>query len=479
MKPDMTTSRRRCGTRLALAVATAALVAAVPARAENHALIMWIGSYANPKLNIKGVERDAAMAREIAAAMGIPGHNITELRNQDLTHGGIGMALESLARRIKDGDKVFLYYSGHGTQIDAIGGTRSKCSEGLLTYDARLYTDDSLQRNLERLAARASQVVFLNDSCYSGGAITKASSARGASADDIAKYSPAELNITSANDPGYQCAQPINKMGRNLEAVGREHGTSVLYLTAAGDHEVAYATHQGLGSMATLAWASCLRDPAADTDRSGMLNGEEMRACAQRWIDANASHRQTITVMGNTRLPMSFASSPSSSDTSPVLNSAASVLEDIRAAADASYKVELQPERSSMRIGADELDFTISTNKAGYLYILHVGSDGKFFSVLFPNAHDDNNYINAGRHHFPRQAWRVRAGGPAGTSHLLAYVAPQRKAFISSSTGREVFATFLATPAASKNMFIEATGATPGGQGRYGASAVAHVREVR
>ena len=84
--------------------------------------------------------------------------------------------------------------------------------------------------------------------------------------------------------------------------------------------------------------------------------------------------------------------------------------------------VQLVTARNSLRIGKDFLDFSVTTAQQGFLYLLQVGSDGKTFNLLFPNKIDSNNALAAGTHRFPRDSWRLRAGGPAGKSHIIAFI---------------------------------------------------------
>ena len=133
-------------------VAAAALVATAPAWAANHALIMWIGDYGNPKSNLPGIDLDAANARKIAAAMGVPAQNMTEISNEQLTRENFGKGLAGLYRRINDGDKVFIYYSGHGGQVPG-HQTEAKCSEVLVARDG-LVLDAQLQDALTTIGQR-------------------------------------------------------------------------------------------------------------------------------------------------------------------------------------------------------------------------------------------------------------------------------------------------------------------------------------
>lgn len=454
-----------------IALAVAAVGSSSLALAENHALIMTV-DYRGTSSQLPGIDKDANLARKIAQAMGVPERNIQEVRNQELTHSGMGRAIRNLTDRVASGDKVFIYYSGHGTQVSASGGG-NKCSEGMVSADMRVYYDSQLQNDLDTLAAKTSQVVMMNDSCFSGGQATK-NLGKDKSADDFVPkfYTDQTINAAS-NAGGYSCGEAVNKLGRNLEVTGRRQGTNVLYIAASADNEVSGAT--SIGSIGTLAWASCVSSSAADTDRSGTVSGQELRACAQSWINSNRAGRQTITVIGNTRLPVYFSQTPGQQGHSPVI--AANTFGDIRAASDPSHAVSLTPTKPTLRIRQDELDFSVSTNRPGYLYILQVGSDGKTFNLLFPNRHDNNQYIEAGDHRFPRETWRVRSGGPAGTSHLLAVVSPVKRNFTKDMDTSGTFASGEADSDNAKTLFSEATGATSGA-GRYGASAVVQIREV-
>ena len=476
----------------------AALAVGTPAWAENHALIMWIGDYGRQDMNLPGIDKDARMARQIATAMGVPDSNISELSNADLTQENMGKALVGLYRKINDGDKVFLYYSGHGGQIPPQNGTSAKCSEGLVARDG-LVLDSALQGVLTKLGEKASQVVMMNDSCFSGGAATRSLVAP--DPDEKPKFIPAGIKTNSAITENYACGDPTNvtKMSRSLSAMAKDaRGPQVLYIAASNDTQVSLATSRG--SLGTLAWAQCISAGQADADRSGRINGEELRACAQAYID-RLGKKQNITLQGNSSLPISFVQTaaaapspapapapaaqpaptpaPSASPPAPTGTvNAITALRDLAAGADRTMKVDLTLARNSLRIGKDLLDFSVTTGKEGYLYILQVGSDGKTFNLLFPNKIDTDNAVAAGTHRFPRASWRVRAAGPTGYSHLLAIVSPVKKDLSRDMDASSVFPSSSANQRNTRTLVVEATGAGEGGVGRYGASEVVSLRET-
>jgi hypothetical protein len=463
---------RRLARSLVLGTIAAMLCGPLSARAENHALIMWIGQYADPRANLPGIDLDAKAARRIAAAMGVPAANITELKNEQLTWRAMGQAITSLAARIKPGDKVFVYYSGHGGQQPNVSGGGHKCSEGLVAQDIQLYFDRDLETDLARLGAKASQVVMMNDSCFSGGASVKALGSL------VPKAYPGPIGApagASGAGADYRCGDAVNKgmLTKNLEVIPRA-GARLLYVAASADNEVSYAGPQG--SLATQAWAACLEDPKADTDHSGSISGEELRACAQARVDHNQQHvSQHVTLTGTPSLPVSFATVAPAVATARV--AADRVLQDIRAGADAAIGVTLKPARDSVRIGQDPLEFVVETQREGYLYILQVGSDGKSINVLFPNAVDADNHLAPGHHAFPRPSWALRAAGPAGADHLLALLSSEPKDFTQIGQRAGVFSSVPATRQGVKSLIVVSTGARAGSQGRYGTSEVMQVKE--
>lgn len=465
-----TTTSQRTLHRVAAAALTA-LAFMGAAKAESFALVMttdYKGVLPPGKGELPGIDKDGEMAIRIAESMGVPRPNIRWLRNGEMTLSSFQAALQDLLNnRMRDGDKVFLYYSGHGYQeVNSAGG--NKCSEGMVTHDLKHFQDDRLRATLDAIAAKASQVVMLNDSCFSGGAATK-DMERGADG-SVPKFYQVD-KAGSANDPGYTCGQETNKdfATRTLGAVARQRPSQMLYVAAAADNEVSRASN--IGSWATLAWAQCLSGRGADADGNGLVDGNELRQCAQTFIDRNFPKKQTISLVGNASLLMSFAGSDAGGANAPVARPDRT-LETLRAAADPSIKVGISVAKDKLSIGKDLLDFSVSTDRDGYLHLLHVGTDGKFY-VLYPNRLDSNNYLKAGTHRFPRATWGIQAQGPAGTGYIMAYLSTSPKDFTKGLAEDGAFATGEATEATARKLGVVAL------NGRYGASTVVPVREVK
>lgn len=105
------------------------------------------------------------------------------------------------------------------------------------------------------------------------------------------------------------------------------------------------------------------------------------------------------------------------------LMTGAQALQQMYAQRDAKRQVQVQAKKNRLQIGADTLDFSVKSDRPGYLYVALAGSDNKALYLLFPNALDQSNRVEAGQTvQLPRPNWRVRAGGPAGTNQLLVMV---------------------------------------------------------
>jgi hypothetical protein len=106
----------------------------------------------------------------------------------------------------------------------------------------------------------------------------------------------------------------------------------------------------------------------------------------------------------------------------PALASLAT-LKDIEQQRNPKRVVKVSLSKVALKIGKDELDFKVTSNHDGYVYLVMLGSDAKSFYILFPNGLDGNNRISAGKPmRLPKPDWQVKAAGPAGTDQLLVMV---------------------------------------------------------
>ncbi|MDO9235224.1 MAG: serine/threonine-protein kinase [Aquabacterium sp.] len=103
----------------------------------------------------------------------------------------------------------------------------------------------------------------------------------------------------------------------------------------------------------------------------------------------------------------------------------AAALEDIVRGADPLLAVNTLTDKSQLTIGKDKLLFKVRASTPGYLYVYLAGTDASHFYLLFPNALDNNNRIEADKLvELPRKGWHITAGGPPGVNHIVTIVSP-------------------------------------------------------
>lgn len=440
------------------------LIASGAARAEIHALIMTIGDYQAGIPGLKGVVHDRESARSIARLLGVKDENILQFHDAQLTLDGIQRAFDELDKRVAVGDKVFVYYSGHGSR-QRVSDPEERCAESLVSVNGYGLTDAEMEARLKKLSSRAQKIIAMFDACHSGGATVRGM--------NDAAFAPKFWSKGGEET----CEKPVNVITRNLGLAARtvgSGGNNYVYIAAAQDNEISL-DQPGKGGVATQAWLACMSGEAVDTDRSGGLTVEEIRSCAQEKIDAQLKEVQGflphhINVTGNADLVMTLAAdnpdeaaeaaAPTSTPTptptpvpvsAPAPAPAASVppaqaqqeqvagvqpvLRPVESAPPATFRdifngrddlrtVEVALSRDQLRIGKDKLGFSVRSSHAGYLYLLMAGSDGKTFDLLFPNKLDNGNFIQAGQSlQLPRPTWELTAQGPRGRNHLLVIVA--------------------------------------------------------
>lgn len=434
--------------------------------ADNHALIMGVSAY--PRQPLPGVLTDLPNARQLARQMNVPDANIVMKTDRELTLPGLRLALDQLSQRVRAGDRVFIYFSGHGTSYDGAAG---QCEQGLVTHDMEHLSRQEFQERIQSMVDRAAKTIVFLDTCFSGGVVQHAAANMRAFDEDesVAKY----VSIR-ADGKDSKCGQGVNEASRSVRDFGVEKAAAstpnYYFLGASGPDEVAIDGGLAIGGYATSAFIGCTKPGAgADSNGDGVITLEEATLCAQRRVNAmilEARRRPRFPFIamnltsgsgpGAGATPVAFDQAPGSS--SPV--NSASLLETIQHGADAKQTVKLLAAKNSFKIGADFLEMSVNSSRAGYLTLFSVGSSGKIYK-LFPNKLDSNNRISAGETlQLPRPEWRLRSLGPVGRSRFLAVVTPSNRfesvglpegpfaALPATSDGaRELMNVFSGTPA--------------------------------
>ncbi|MFI5221878.1 MAG: caspase family protein [Bacteroidia bacterium] len=142
------------------------------AEGKTYALIAGISKYKNPAIpSLQFADKDAFAFYEYLKATGVDSNNIILLLNENAKSGEIWTNVDYITSLAKKGDKVFIYFSGHGDMESRIITQDAY----LLPYDAPkvVYASGAisillLKGYLATLSSNGVQVIFIADACHSG-----------------------------------------------------------------------------------------------------------------------------------------------------------------------------------------------------------------------------------------------------------------------------------------------------------------------
>lgn len=176
---------------------------AVHARATDRFLMIGIDHYSEGKSGMKDLHgsRDAlAMKALVASAFGVAEKDVVLLLDRQATKNAIESAIRDLTAKAVPGDRIFLFYSGHGTTIPA--ETQTRVRSAILPFDAvgdgtefdvrTLVTGAFVRDQLKVLREKGVRnVTVVFDSCQSG-AMTRGFTAKGKIGVAVAGAQPAD-----------------------------------------------------------------------------------------------------------------------------------------------------------------------------------------------------------------------------------------------------------------------------------------------
>lgn len=148
---------------------------------EKRALAVGIGVYQDPAWGKIHADKDLAYVGSILEMYGFT--DVTFLKNEQATKEEIVKSFEGLECRCKEGDVVYIHFSGHGQQVKDISGDETDgYDEAWIPYDAyrkccpeddgsRHLVDDEINVMLAKLrdkVGRDGQILVVVDACHSG-----------------------------------------------------------------------------------------------------------------------------------------------------------------------------------------------------------------------------------------------------------------------------------------------------------------------
>ena len=463
----------------------------IQAQNNRAALIIGIEHYRNPVTapSLLGVPADMNSAKQIAKAMGIPDKNVTVIQNQQATKRNLMEAFKKVSEFGANGGRVFIYFSGHGSRD--YDHKKKQCYEGLLSYDEELITNEEIASATQKLKDNVDKTIVLFDACHAGGVLKTALQTRSAGSTPALSLTPKFVAKGSLDDV-MACRSATNFQTRGLFDQATRLGAlqeNLVLISSARPDEVAWDEGPGAGGIATQALRDCLLGQARDTNASGAITLEEIRACAQVKMDQKLPgpnpKASNLVIRGNRNLipvvatptapppepvmiaavtptkppeqlaqnkppvgvvptkpapvssnsakppPVVLAPAPAAPVSPPSVDAplaSLATLKDIEAQRNPMRKLDIKLAKKTLKINQDYLDLQIKSSHDGYLYLVLLGSDKKSFYMLYPNKLDGNNRIQAGKTiNLPNQTWQIKAAGPAGVDHILVLVADSER----------------------------------------------------
>jgi hypothetical protein len=178
-----------------------------------------------------------------------PEAGIVVLKNSQATHAAIIAAIQNhLIAKAQPGDIVVVHYSGHGSQMKDVSGTKiSGLDETIVPYDSRdpqgkVFDISGMELHalLRQLSAKTRNITFILDSCHSG-TLVRGGRIRWTAADKrtpppLPAYASKERGlheVASEPTPPFALIAAATSKENAFEHIGggKEHGALTWFLT--------------------------------------------------------------------------------------------------------------------------------------------------------------------------------------------------------------------------------------------------------
>lgn len=420
-----------------------------PAQAGQKALLIGVGTY--PHLSsdeqLPGARSDARKMREfLKTQWGMAESDILLLLDTDATKAAITEALfDWLPGVSRPGDRIIIYFSGHGSQIrDTSGDEADGMDEVFMPSDSgggvhsvNLLIDDEIRDAFASLLDR--EILLIADSCNSG------TLSRSVDFDaTLEQTTHRERYIRPDFDPDYRLEY------RDEEPVSREVGAH-LTLSAAMPHQWAWES-SGTGVF-TAYLLEALTDLRADFNENGIVTSAEVINYIRPKTEAYCEKVQRCRHVGFTPnmdpKNGTFVLATRNEEREPdFVDDVTDVLPEVN-----GHTITLSINPGNVHRIGDLVSFTVTSAADGYLTLLDITASGELVP-LFPKPEDiERGKLGRIRANSPLQipdksyGFKFYAQPPTGKGQLLALVTHDRINLsdpLSNSSGLEPIANPLA-----------------------------------
>ena len=410
------------------ALAATLLVAALgssPGNAADRALLIGVEAYRSPEVPpTPGCVADArATAEFLKKRFGFADHDIKILVNEQATSAAIVKQIQDwLITPTQPGDRVFLFYAGHGSQLpDDNGDEQDGFDETLAPWDVDIrgsgagqIRDDVLEPLISQLAGRRAVCVF--DCCHSGtiprgmprlGAFPRGGGARYLPRPDQLR---ALLEAPGAGGQGYVVGPAGSRNLRVVDPlIASSKGGSlpgVVIVSAAKPHQQAFPLPVGGVERGALSYIF------ASVQEGRLPTVRELRSL----IPQRVRELQSSGQLDGDQEPVIEVLSQGGIDDAPVFGTWEQGPEVALQNTVSPIQLSLVTEdgRSRYRIG-EKAHLKVTSNTPGHLYLVAFSAND-VATCIFPSARFPENQVRAGA----AFRYTVPAQEPAGRDVIVA-----------------------------------------------------------
>ncbi len=394
------------------------LLAAPALHAEQRALIVGVGRYVTPGIDLPGIDLDIERMRETLNRMGFADAQIHVVSDEQATAARVTSEMDTWLRQgVQPNDRVVFYFSGHGTQVpDFNGDEPDGVDEVLVTHDMQrtrrngkatlsgVLLDDTINEMVAKNPSR--NVLLIVDACHSG-TVSRSFSLTNRSVTSEPVFRKSFIY------EGMPEPMPV-AMTRDVKPAAAAPAPNFVSLSAAGDRESAIGTSRG--GIFTIGITEAIEKAAA---QGKPVTVRALRDVAAEFIKTKVDKEDLYTpqVTGNQAL----ASAPLGIKAANAVDgpNRKKLLDMV---ATRSKRVEVVA--SKPRYAVDEpVKLSLNLPAAGYLNIVTVDAkDGA--TVLFPNRYQESNKVGAGPFELPtaQMSFDLLASEPLGPTLVVAFL---------------------------------------------------------
>lgn len=399
--------------RLALVLLTCSLIGT--AAAEQRALLVGVGKYAVPGIDLPGIDLDLERMNDTLNLMGFDDSQIHKLLDSQATSKNVIREFEGWLRKgVRPEDRVVFYFSGHGSNTPDLDGDETDgVDEVLVTHDVRrikqkgrsalkgVVTDDKMASLIGNIASE--NIWIIVDACHSG-TVTR----------DIQMD-----NLSLGADPVFVKSfsydgMPVSNEFAFDRSLAQDGPANFVSISAAGDGEKAIGTHSG--GVFTIGLTKTITEFAKT---GSALTITQLRDRAAEYIrghvDESRLHHPQIT--GNESLASgALKIIPGVSTSQPNRNRLTGLV------AEQKNTFQLEASKNTYVLG-DNVKLSMNVPIDGYLNVVTVDAQDNA-TVLFPNRFNASNFVKEGPVKIPTDAmaFDLPASEPVGPTLVAAFV---------------------------------------------------------